>query len=402
LKKVHLALVGCGGVARKRHIPAIALLKQAGIEICSVVACCDTVAQNAEQAAVDCRRLGLGDPRIYASWEEVIRDGIAEAIDVCLPHGLHHVVGIAALDAELHVFMEKPFAVSIRTGRALAEAAERAGRVLAVGVPYRRAPGQRAVNWAINEERLIGEPRLFFANYTQLRPPVANLTPAHLWRRDRVMGGGSGIIDSGFHFLDSVRYFFGECEQVYAELRTSSPGRNAILTDRENIVVVVLSFANGVVGTWCWSFDVPGHETRNIVFYGSEGSIEDTGYSHWLVIYKLFQGQVELRLRDGTYLGMEELLDRFRTAIGPDRLERLFPGGVGEPFALELWDFFDAILNQRDPEVDGWDGLRTLALADAIYESSLTGSAVRVEDILTGNVGSAWQADIDARWASAP
>jgi predicted dehydrogenase len=400
--QVRLAIVGCGNIARGAHLRGLHALKQAGRGQCEIVACCDALAENAEKAVERCRELGLGTPRAYGSWEQMLRDGVADAVDICLPHGLHHVAGIAALEAGRHVFVEKPYTVSIKTGRALAEAADRSGKVLATGVCHRRMPGQRAVHWAINEAKLIGDPRLFFASYTQFRPrpPEAQLSPAARWRRDRAMGGGAGVIDSGFHFLDTVRYFFGECEQVYAELRSPTAGREGILADREDTAVVTFTFANGVVGTWSWSFSVPGRETRNIVLYGAEGSIEDTGYSDRFVIYHLFMGPGELRRHDGLYLSMGEMQGRMRQALGPERLERIFPGGVTDHFGIELWDFLDAVQNGSRPEVDGWDGLRTLALVESIYESALTGRAIRTDEMLAGKVGEAWQAEIDAYWAA--
>jgi UDP-N-acetyl-2-amino-2-deoxyglucuronate dehydrogenase len=397
--KVKLAILGCGGIARSRHITGLGLLKQAGLDLCEVVACCDTVEENVRLAAELVQKFGLGSPRQYASWEQMLKDRVADAVDICLPHGLHHVAGIAALEAGLHVFMEKPYTVSIRTGRALAEAGDRAGKVLAVGVPHRRMPGQRAVQWALNEGRLIGDARMFFSNYTQFRPSPANLTAAMTWRRDRAMGGGAGIIDSGFHFLDTIRYFYGECEQVYAELRSPTTGRDGILKDRENTAVVTFSFENGVVGTWCYSFAVPGHETRNIVIYGTEGSIEDTYYSDRFVVFHMFMGPLELRRpSDGLYLSHSDLQREYRKALGPDRLQTVYPNGVTDHFAIELWDFLDAVLASRAPEVDGWDGLKTLGLVEAIYESQLTGQAIKIADILSGKVGQAWQKDIDAYW----
>jgi UDP-N-acetyl-2-amino-2-deoxyglucuronate dehydrogenase len=402
-KKTRLAIVGAGGIARGAHLRGLHALKAAGRDLCEVVAVCDTVAENANLAAERTKQLGLGDPRVYTSWEQMLRDGVADAVDICLPHGLHHVAGIAALEAGLHVFCEKPYTVSIKTGRALAEAADRAGKVLATGVCHRRMPGQRAVHWAINQAKLIGDPRLFFASYTQYRPPAAptQLSAAARWRRDRVMGGGAGVIDSGFHFLDTIRYFFGEVERVYAELRSPTAGRDGILADRENTAVVTFSFKSGVVGTWSWSFAVPGHETRNIVLYGSEGSIEDTGYSDRFVIYHLFMGPGELRRHDGKYLSMSEMQRDMRQALGAEQVERLFPGGVTDHFGIELWDFLDAVQSGRKPEVDGWDGLRTLALVESIYESALTGQAIGTEDVLSGKVGQGWQGEIDAHWEEA-
>ena len=331
-------------------------------------------------------------------------------MDICLPHGLHHVVGIAALEAGLHVVMEKPYTVSVKTGRALAEASDRSGKVLATAVPHRRMPGQRAAWWAINEAKLLGQPRMFFADYTQFRPqpaPTAQVSPASSWRRDRMMGGGAGVIDSGFHFLDTLLYFFGDCDQVYAELRAFSEGGEIatgrqVLEQRENSAMITFSFKNGVVGTWGWSFQVPGKETRNIVFYGSDGSIEDTGYSDRFVIYHLFMNQGEYRGRDGSYLSMNELQGRMRREMGPDRVQQLFPNGVTDHFAIELWDFLDAVERGRKPEVDGWGGLATTALVEAIYESAISGQAVKLADVLDGTAYHGWQQEIDAYWDERP
>ena len=218
-----------------------------------------------------------------------------------------------------------------------------------------------------------------------------------------MMGGGGSVIDSGFHFLDTIQYFYGEPEQVYAELRFLSPDRAPasgpdVAQDRENAAVIVFTFKSGVVGTWCWSMQVPGKETRDCVIYGTEGSIEDTGYSNRFVVYHQFRGVGELRRRDGTYLSMSEMQAQMRQAIGPERLQAYFPNGVTDHFAIELWDFLDAIEKGRKPEVDGWGGLATTALVEAIYESNWAGRAVKVADVLSGEAYHGWQREIDEYW----
>jgi UDP-N-acetyl-2-amino-2-deoxyglucuronate dehydrogenase len=415
--KVRLGIIGCGGIARGRHLTGLTALQRAGLDNFEVTALCDTVEENLDAAADYLEKEQGVRPERFTSWEDCVSRAPVDAVDICLPHGLHHVTGIAALEAGLHVVMEKPYTVTVKTGRQLAEAADRSGKVLATAVPHRRMPGQRAVWWAINEGRLLGEPRMFLANYTQYRPQPAQsgpVRPSVSWRRDRMMGGGSGVIDSGFHFLDTLLYFFGECEQVYAELRafgankdgSSPPGGAArgqqIVDQRENTAVVTFTFKNGVVGTWCWSFQVAGHETRNIVFYGGDGSIEDTGYSDRFVIYHLFMHQGEFRGRDGSYLSMGELQARMRREVGPDRVQQWFPNGVTDHFAVELWDFLDAVEKGRKPEVDGWGGLATTALVEAIYESAMSGQSVRLADVLSGAAYHGWQKDIDDHWAAQP
>src|SRR5262245_53406863 len=159
-EKIRLGIIGCGGIARSRHISGLTMLKRAGLDNFEVTALCDTVKDNLAAVADHARREQGANPEIYSDWQELIAKAPVDAVDICLPHGLHHVVGIAALGAGLHVVMEKPYTVSVKTGRALAEAADKAGKVLATAVPHRRMPGERAVHWAINEAKLIGQPRL--------------------------------------------------------------------------------------------------------------------------------------------------------------------------------------------------------------------------------------------------
>jgi UDP-N-acetyl-2-amino-2-deoxyglucuronate dehydrogenase len=414
VEKIRLGIIGCGGIARGRHLTGLTQLKRAGLDTFEVTALCDTVEQNVALAAEYLQEEQGATPERYSSWEDLVVQGPVDAVDICLPHGLHHVVGIAALEAGLHVVVEKPYTVTVNTGRELAEAADRTGKVLAVAVPHRRMPGQRAVHWALNEARLIGEPRMFFTTYTQWRPPPGGAGGSQRgaqrggpvrtnWRRDRMLGGGAGVIDSGFHFLDSIRYFYGQPEQVYAELRAFGAEGPVLrgedlLRERENSAVVMFSFQNGVTGTWAWSFQSPGKETRNSVIYGSEGSIEDTGYSDRFSVYHLYMHIGELRQADGTVLSLGELQGRMRREIGPERTQQLFPNGVTDHFATELWDFLEAIREQRQPEVNGWGGLETTALVESIYESAYAARSVQVAEVLSGQL-SGWQRDLDEYWA---
>ena len=405
--KIRLALVGCGGIAMNRHLPGLAILKHAGLDTFDVTAVCDAAEANLEKAAAYVRRTFGNEPERYRSAEELIAGGKVDAVDICLPHGLHHVVGIACLDAGIHVIVEKPLAVSLKTGKLLVEAAERNGRVLSAAIPMRRLPGQRAVHWALHEAKLIGDVRTFFHNITSYKAPSPAAGDANRWRRDRVMGGGNTVLDSGTHFTDSLRYLYGEVEQVYAEVRAypeSGPvlGREALVQHRENVVMAVLTFKSGVIGTWCWSTIAAGRETRSCVIHGTEGSIEDINYAEGSIVCHPFKGPGELRRRDGTVMSMRDLQVRHKRAIGPERVQKIFPNGVTDEFSLTLWDFLEAIETGRECEIPGSDGLISQAVAEALYESSWTGKAVNVDQLLSGEIPSLWQADIDEYWDAQP
>ena len=404
-ERIRLGIIGCGGIAQSRHLPGLAILKKAGLDNFDVTAVCDAVEANLERAAAYVRRTLGNEPETYRSWEDLVSSGRVDAVDICLPHGLHHVVGIACLDAGIHVVVEKPLAVTLKTGKRLVAAAERNQRILSAAIPMRRLPGQRAVHWALHEARLIGDVRTFFHDITNYRPPspAAPLTDASRWRRNRVMGGGNTVLDSGTHFTDSLRYLHGEIEQVYAEVRAYGDGgavlgRDALIQHRESVVMAVLTFKSGVIGTWCWSTIAAGKETRNCVIHGTKGSIEDANYAEGSIVCHPFKGPAEVRLLDGSCLSMRELQSRHHRAIGPEAMQKLFPNGVTEEFALTLWDFLEAVETGRAPEIPGSDGLISQAVAEAIYESSWTGQAINVDKLLSGETPSLWQADIDAYW----
>lgn len=129
-ERIRLGLIGCGSIATKRHLPGLNNLKKAGLDTFDVTAVCDAVDANRETAAAYVRKTLGTEPASYGSWEELVSGGQVDAVDICLPHGLHHVVGVACLEAGLHVVIEKPLAVSLKTGKQLVEAAERKKRTL--------------------------------------------------------------------------------------------------------------------------------------------------------------------------------------------------------------------------------------------------------------------------------
>src|SRR5687767_5994110 len=97
--KIRLGIIGCGGIARGRHLTGLVLLKKANLENFRVTALCDTSPENLDAASDYVRRELGGEPERYTDWQELVTKGAVDAVDVCLPHGLHHVVGIAALNA---------------------------------------------------------------------------------------------------------------------------------------------------------------------------------------------------------------------------------------------------------------------------------------------------------------
>jgi predicted dehydrogenase len=124
-------------------------------------------------------------------------------------------------------------------------------------------------------------------------------------------------------------------------------------------------------------------------------------YRCWCHLFSAHEGKPDLgqlTKRDGKKLSLDTLKRMHLTALSEEDQEYLYPHGVTNPMAIEIWDFIEAVRGNRERvEVDGWDGLTAVAACHALYESALTGKAIRVDDILTGKQG-AYQVPIDEHW----
>jgi predicted dehydrogenase len=219
-----------------------------------------------------------------------------------------------------------------------------------------------------------------------------------------MMSGGGMTLDSGFHYCDSIRYFFGDVDKVYAEMRELKSGQPMSVLERpEDSIYVTFSFKSGVVGTWTWSVAAPGEPMVNVAFYGSEGSLHDTTDSRFR-IFHLFEWRPEKRedgylvRQDGTRYTLAEVEKLYLESLSPAEAESIFPGGSEDGFAIEIWEFVELLQGRRShPEVDAEEGIKSLAIGEAIYESAFTGDVVKVDDILSGKRDS-YQAPINAHW----
>ena len=127
-------------------------------------------------------------------------------------------------------------------------------------------------------------------------------------------------------------------------------------------------------------------------YYGSAGAMSDLGFP-----FHPFQGGGTAILADGTVVSNEEIQAEYMASLTDEERERIFPYGVTDGFAVEVWDFVNAISTGRKPEMDGYDGLRAKALCECCYESATAGQPVKFADVLEGRID-AYQRPIDAYW----
>ena len=114
------------------------------------------------------------------------------------------------------------------------------------------------------------------------------------------------VMDSGAHYCDTLRYLFGDLESAYARVEQlqrypHQKEAQTIQDEREDTWVATLEFASGLTGVWSWTMAAPGHSFTHVVYYGTEGSLLDSGD----VFHGPFNG-AKVILKDGTERPMSE------------------------------------------------------------------------------------------------
>ncbi len=390
-----IALIGCGGIATRHVTRGYAAIKEAEPDLFLITALCDEAEEQNAALAEEIAKFQSEAPSSYTHLSKMLANEELDGADICTPHSDHHVSGVACLEARVNVLIEKPIGITIKASKLIIDAAERAGKIAATAENIRRQPGQRTAHWAINEAKLIGEPRLFFLQQAMWK--ASDEPPPWHWRVDKWMGGGGMVMDSGAHFCDTMRYIFGDPDTIYAQVRQlerwpHKKNDETVNDFREDTWIATITFASGLMGVWSWTMVAPGRPMTTVVYYGSEGCLMDRR--------DIFHGPhpgAEVIAADGTAKTLGDLQPEFLASLSDAERERLFPHGFEDGFALEVYDFLRAIADERAPEIDAVGGMKSKAIAEAIFESSYCGQAVKYADVLSGAV-EGYQREIDEHW----
>ena len=412
---IRIGIVGCGRILNA-HLQGYKKLREQGIDNFRITALC----ARREDDALMFRKRGEGptprppvvdaasgdplaaphtylsdfqddvDVQVFTDYNDLIRSGSVDAINDFTTLALHHQVGVASLDAGLHLLTQKPLAISVRAARLLVDRARERGLTLGVFENVRQGAGARMMGWAVRSG-LIGDIQVaIMGGLGGLWSPdrVVADTP---WRHQKLLGGGGGSIDIGVHHLHWMRSVIGEIQAVSATARTFEPVRyrhdqqgqviEEVPANVDDTYLATLIFERGGLGQLWWSWamhggtlDIPGTPA----LMGSKGSIRGG----------------EVTLDDGRRL---QLKDAFEQALTDDERERFFPHGIRDAYAISQLDWLRAIEAGRDPETSGEEGLRDLACAFAMLESSALSRQVTLQEILDGTVDT-YQREIDKHY----
>jgi myo-inositol 2-dehydrogenase/D-chiro-inositol 1-dehydrogenase len=305
-------------------------------------------------------RLGdrYGIERRYGDFRALIDDPQVEAVAVCVPPRSHLEVGLAALDADKHVFLEKPLTADLDECDRLLERARRSSKKVLVGFNMRwhRLVCQMRDTIASGKLDPIQSMWTVFTSDTVHKPHVSE------WRKRRELGGGA-LIEQAVHHFDLWRFLLrSEVEQVFAT--------SASLDWDDETAAVSARMTNGVVVSSLFSEASSNNNEVEVV--GRQGRLHLTCYCFdGLEFYSIADapGALRTRLRSMS-LSLREL---------PRGLRKILQGGEFMSAYRDMWRHFaDAIRNDAPVGCSLEDARCTLQVLLAVVESTSRGVPVEV------------------------
>ena len=355
--KNSIGIIGVGFGAQV-HVPAF---RSEGWDVAAI---CSRTRGKAQKAADE-----AGIPSVYTDPMELIRRDDLAAVAIITPPGAHHQLSIAALNAGKHVLCEKPFALDAKQGAEMLAAAEKSGKTAMIAHEFRHMP-QRAYIRQLVAEDYIGKFQLctlelFLDRYVSREPRPLT------WQAYKSEGGGLlGAL--GSHYIDGLRFWFGEIASVTGWLAGLRPDMvdtatgKIVKAETDDTFSFMVTFKNGGMATMTSSFAVTPARGAKIAVMGERGTLiaEHPGPNP-------LENGVVVASRDGAPLEALKTPAQFTPFTDP-RDHRLMA------FRLLVRDFTKGIEQGNSPAPNFTDGLRCQQVLDAVRESSASGRAVNL------------------------
>ncbi len=333
---MNVGVIGAGRIG-KVHAENLALR----IQETNVVAIADVVLSAAEETGA---RLNI--PKVTADYREILAMPDVEAVVICSATDTHTQIIVDAAQAGKHIFCEKPIDLSLQKIDQALAAVEKAGVKLQIGFNRRFDPNFRRIRQAV-ERGEIGQPfRLHIVSRDPAPPPISYV---------KVSGGM--FVDMTIHDFDMARYLIGsDVEEVYTAAGVMVDPAIGEAGDVDT-AVIVLRFANGVIGTIdnCRKA-VYGYDQRAEVF-GSGGS-----------------ASTENIFANSATISTSESIRR-------DLPLHFFVERYTESYLVEMRDFVDAVLHDKPVPVTGADGRAPVVIGLAARKSYEENRPVRLSEI---------------------
>jgi predicted dehydrogenase len=323
---LNFALIGCGRISRD-YLQAVASIPE-----CRLV-CVSDICEQAIQSVAE-----RYECKTYPDYHKILEDNHIDAVVICTPPNTHAEITTFFIENDIHVLCEKPFALNSRDAEAMMKLSEGNGRLLMMASKFRYVDDIIKAK-DIVDSRILGDIILFenmFCSKVDMRDR---------WNSNKEISGGGVLIDNGSHSVDIARFLLGPIVEVQAE-----EGKRAQKLQVEDTSRLYFRTQSGVAGIMDLSWSIHKEKEYYIALYGTEGVLS-IGWK-------------------GSEYKQSEKPEWIRFGSGYDKIAA---------FKSQIENFIGSIRGREVPLINAKDGLESVKVIEAAYESMSMNKWVEVK-----------------------
>jgi glucose-fructose oxidoreductase len=333
-KRIRYAVVGLGHIAQVAVLPGFNTARNT--ELAAIVS------GDREKLTGVAQKYDIEQIFSYDEYDNALAS--VDAVFIALPNHLHKEYVVRAANAGVHILCEKPMAVTRAECEEMVEAANRnhVKLMIAYRLHFEEA-NLEAMRIACSGK--LGNLRIFSSEFTQqvADDNVRVTAPAS--------EGGGSLYDMGVYCINAARYLFQD--DPVSVFGWSANNGEERFRQVEEMAAVEMRFPEERLATFTCSFGAVDVSRYSLI--GTEGKlVMEPAYDY------------SMALKQELTIGEKTTTKTFRKR---------------DQFAAELEYFSECILEDKEPEPSGLEGLADVAIIEAIYESVRTGKPVEVRDL---------------------
>lgn len=333
-----VGIIGTGGISSSHILGYLEFPDE-----CEIVALADSSPEKASRKAAE---FGLTDAAVYTDGAELIASGGVDLISIATPPSSHAPLTVAALDAGIHVIVEKPMAPSLDECDAMIAAQRRSGAVLSVIAQNRFRDDLSLLNDVVRSG-LLGSISFLRVDSAWWR----GLAYYDLWWRGTWDSEGGGCtLNHAIHHIDLLLWLMGRPEQVISMLANAQHDNAEV----EDLSVAIFRYGRGLAQLTAST--VHHGEHQEIVVQGERARVSQP----WSVAAE--RSQPNGFPAEGGDADVVAALN----ALAEAHVPLTYTGHTGQ-----IRDVLDAIEAGRAPSITGEDGRNAVEVVTAIYKAGI-------------------------------
>lgn len=358
MKKLKVGLIGLGNICRYAHMGGY--LHMDNVEIAAI---CDILPEKIESFK---KEFNMPDVPAFTDYKELLAVSGLDYVDICTPNYLHSIIAVEALNHGLHVFCEKPDAVSVTEAEKMKAAAEASGKHLMVMRNNRYRATAKYLKQYIADGKM-GDIYCGRCGWIRRR----GIPGKGGWFTTKAQSGGGPLIDLGVHMIDLAIWLMGNPTPVavsgctyakFADNNASSDSEHASfgeakadgIFDVEDLAMGFIKFDNGTCLQieFSWASNI-GSEKSFVELRGTKAGSEFSSHT----------GRVKIFTEEYGHCVDLEPVTADDSKCTPHH-------------EANLRHFADVLLHNAKPDFEPVQGVNMIKILEAIYKSAETGREV--------------------------